>query len=169
MFKCWKNKVFLFFKKRNPAYVHNLQPEFSCNHCIFLFFVTEKKNFDSVHCFLGLLSCVCERGIGLLTIQCTKIMKSIHEIQMFLFRVHIQVLGYSMAQLWLTLFTYLLVFTVHKLKLLRTKDLQLFSSYRNILVFFKNKKFDGFYVNNNKLKMCLNLKNKKGVFGFSSI
>lgn len=124
--------------------MHNLQPEFSCNHCIFLFFVTEKKNFDSVHCFLGLLSCVCERGIGLLTIQCTKIMKSIHEIQMFLFRVHIQILGYSMAQLWLTLFTYLLVFTVHKLKLLRRKNLQLFSSYRNILVFFKIKKLMGF-------------------------
>lgn len=36
----------------------NLQPEFSCNHCIFLFFVTKKENFDSVHCFLGLLNCV---------------------------------------------------------------------------------------------------------------
>lgn len=43
-------------------------------------------------------------------------MKSIHEIQMFLFRVHIQILGYSIAQLLLTLSTYLLVFTVHKLK-----------------------------------------------------
>lgn len=93
----------------------NLQPEFGCNR-IFLFFVTKKGNFDSVHCFLGLLSCVCESGIGLLTTQCTKIIKSIHEIQMFLFRVHIQILGYSMAQLLLTLFTYLLVFTVHKLK-----------------------------------------------------